>query len=68
MAEVSWMKMTFQGLATGGRKGVSGGESSPLRRRDAGHQGRVKMGQIGIWQNMCAGRAGHLYNLPYRRK
>ena len=68
MAEVSRMKMTFQGLATGGRKGVSGGERSPLRRRAAGHQGQAKTGQIDIWQNMCEGRAGHLYNLPYRRK
>ena len=61
MTEVSRMKKQFYVLPPGG-------ESSPLWRRAAGHQARVKTGQIGIWQNMCEGRAGHLYNFPYRRK
>ena len=39
MAEESWMKMTFQGLATGGRKGVSGGETPGIR----GRQKRVRL-------------------------
>ena len=42
------MKMRFYVLPPGG-------ESSPLRRRAAGHQGQVKTGQTGIWLNMCEG-------------
>ena len=49
MTEVSRMKMAFQGLPPRG-------ESSPLRRRAAGHQWRVKTGQIDIKLNNREGR------------
>ena len=68
MTQVSLIKMKAQGLPPGGEKGRTRRGNLTAVAESGRASGVGKKGQIDILLNTCEGRAGRLYNHPYRRK